>query len=148
MTNEEIRDAVIKAVREAHVCQKEEEIAELTATCHRITDFGNELRDNNSKLSLALEKLAIGDERLKTIRDMLENNERDHREIGKRLSNLGRIVEHEHAPIIANLKGVGKFFKAILLTIVTVLLLGTGAFVMNQWAEHKAQLGTLTTGRP
>lgn len=148
MTTEEIRKAIFDAVRESHVCQKEEEIAALQATCDRITDLGGELRDNNSKLSLALEKLAIGDERLKTIRDMLENNERDHDTMGKRISNIGRIVEHDHAPVIAGIKSLNKFLKALILSIVTVVLIAVGAFLMNEWAEHKAQLTTHTQGRP
>lgn len=148
MTQEEIRKAIFDAVKESHVCQKEEEIAALQATCERITDLGSELKDNNSKLSLALEKLAIGDERLKTIRNMLENNEKDHNVMERRISNIGRIVEHDHAPIIAGVKSLNKFFKALVLSILTVILLGTGAFLMNEWAEHKAQLVTHTQGRP
>lgn len=150
MTHEDLKKAVIEAVREAHVCHKEEEIAELTATCHRIKDFTTELRDNNSKLSLALEKLAIGDERLKTIRSMLENNERDHSEIGKRLSNLGKIVEHDHAPVIAWVNALTKFGKAFILTIVTVSAIAIGTFIMNEWAVYKTQptVHAVQPGRP
>jgi hypothetical protein len=145
----ELKGIVANALSETHVCTKEPDIAQLKANAETMEEFAEEIRETSKTTSKAMQALAVGSERLgrieSDIRDIKDHNEKDHTELSKRISNIGTIVEHEHGPIIDDIKSFQDGAKKVMIVLIGALIIGTATWGLSMFASHRIATETVTT---
>ena len=140
---DELRTIITGAVSDAHVCMKEEEIAALRANCAVMEDFAKEVKVMNETIVKALRSLDVGTTKIARIEAdivKLENLHRhDNEELEKRVTNLGSIVEHSHAPIIEDVTVLKNILRGLLIVVLAAGLIGFVTWTMRMFADHRAQ---------
>jgi hypothetical protein len=137
----ELRNILISAIADAHICTKEQEIAQLAANYAHLESFAEEVKETNNKIVEAMSCLNVGAARLARIEadihEIKEDNKEEHTELSQRISNIGKIVEHKHQPVIDEVIAFRKFARTAALSILVAGLLAFAGWSMSMFADHR-----------